>query len=131
MIDYIVFFGLLAIGIIAFIIQRPVIEKVTTPRDDCESYIEIRLYDALIFNGYNVSTQVRCGRYRIDIALASYGLAIECDGKQWHSTPEQKAHDQRKNRYLRKNGWKVLRFTGRQINSQMPKVLAKIEQEIK
>jgi very-short-patch-repair endonuclease len=129
MIDYVVFFGIVALGFVLFIIQKPVISTVTSPRDNCESYIELRLYDALIFNGYEVSTQVPCGKYRIDLALTSYRLAIECDGKQWHSKPEQKAHDRRKNQYLRRNDWKVLRFSGRQINSQMPKVLAKINQE--
>ncbi|MCM3032819.1 endonuclease domain-containing protein [Niallia sp. MER 6] len=129
MLEYIVFFGLLALSLLAFILHKPNESPPATPRDRCESPIERRLYDALVFNGYDVSTQVHCGSYRIDIALISYRLAIECDGKQWHSSPEQKAHDRRKNRYLQKNGWKVLRFSGRQINGQLPKVLTRIKKE--
>jgi hypothetical protein len=37
---------------------------------------------------------------RID--LARYGLEIECDGKAYYSTPEQKRHDRKKDNYLRK-----------------------------
>lgn len=59
--------------------------------------------------------------------LPLYRIAIECDGKEYHSNPEQRRHDQRKNRYLRKNGWRVLRFSGRSINRNMNKVIARIE----
>lgn len=95
-----------------------------------ESWIELRLYNALVKRGYRVITQHPCGPYRIDIALPDYGLAIECDGKAYHSTPEQKRHDRRKDNYLRKHGWSVMRFKGSQINGQMPKVIARIERKI-
>jgi very-short-patch-repair endonuclease len=85
----------------------------------CESYIEKRLYNALKSHGFNPIPQVRCGPYRIDLALMEYKLAIECDGKEWHSTPEQKKHDSRKNYYLKKNGWKVCRLSGKTINSNL------------
>lgn len=85
----------------------------------CESYIEERLYNALKNNGFNPIPQVRCGPYRIDLALYEYRLAIECDGKEWHSTPEQKRHDAKKNYYLKKNGWKVCRLSGKTINSNL------------
>lgn len=99
-------------------------------REKCESYIERKLYDALTFNGYHVKTQTPCGRYRIDLALPQYKLAIECDGKDYHSTPSQKAHDRRKNAYLRKKGWTVLRFSGSRIHRRLPEVLRKIEDKI-
>jgi very-short-patch-repair endonuclease len=105
----------------------PVIDN---ERLKCESPIESRLYNALTIRGYFVRTQVPCGKYRIDIALPQYGLAIECDGKAYHSTPEQKAHDRKKNIYLKKNGWRVLRFSGSQINGNMSKVLSEIENKI-
>jgi very-short-patch-repair endonuclease len=77
------------------------------------------LYNELKKNGFNPIPQVRCGPYRIDLALYEYRLAIECDGKEWHSTPEQKRHDARKNYYLKKNGWKVCRLSGKTINSNI------------
>ncbi|WP_308162466.1 hypothetical protein [Bacillus sp. ISL-7] len=45
-----------------------------------------------------------CGKYRIDIAFVGPRIAIECDGKDFHSSPKQKAHDYKKNAHLRKNG---------------------------
>nr|WP_245837274.1 DUF559 domain-containing protein [Virgibacillus phasianinus] len=99
-------------------------------RMKCESPIEYRLYDALTFRGHDVKTQVPCGKYRIDLTLPVFNLAIECDGKAFHSTPAQKAHDRRKNNYLRKHGWSVLRFSGSRINKSMPKVISAIEEKI-
>lgn len=128
MIDYVIFFGLIAAGIYFYIRRGPAESGPPAPR--CESPIEWRLYRALEFNGYHVFTQVPCGRYRIDLALPAYHLAIECDGKAYHSSPDQKARDRRKDRYLRKNGWRVLRFSGSAINRRMPHVLAKIEAEV-
>lgn len=94
-----------------------------------ESAIERRLYDALKFRGEFIKTQVPCGKYRIDIALPAYKIAIECDGKAYHSTPEQKARDSRKNAYLKKNGWKVLRFSGSRITKDLKGVMQRIEKE--
>jgi very-short-patch-repair endonuclease len=93
----------------------------------CESYIEERLYNELKKNGYNPIPQVRCGPYRIDLALYEHRLAIECDGKAYHSTPEQKKHDARKNYYLKKNGWKVCRLSGKTINSNLGYAIKHIE----
>ena len=133
MMDYIVFFSILAAGLLAFIFRRkepPMFDAVTTQRLKCESPIERQLYDALVFRGYAVNTQVPCGKYRIDIALVGPRIAIECDGKEFHSSPKQKAHDRRKNAYLCKNGWKVMRFSGRQINRGMKYILEKVDKEV-
>jgi very-short-patch-repair endonuclease len=133
MIEYIVFFGLCAAALILYWLheKRP---KEPTPilepeRHKCESPIERRLYDALKFRGELVKTQVLCGKYRIDIALPAHNIAIECDGKAYHSTPSQKAHDRQKNAYLRDNGWKVLRFSGKRIYNDTRGVIARIEKE--
>ncbi|MFJ5625291.1 endonuclease domain-containing protein [Peribacillus loiseleuriae] len=85
------------------------------------------MYNTLIIRGEEVEPQVPCEWYRIDLALPK--IAMECDSRYFHSTPKQKAHDRRKNAYLRKNGWKVLRFSGSAINGRMEKVLERIEKE--
>jgi very-short-patch-repair endonuclease len=132
--EYIVFFGLIIVGIVVFILDlkrgQPEPIYVDYERAACESPIERRLYDALQLRGYYVKTQVPCGKYRIDLALPTYKIAIECDGRAYHSTPQQKAHDRRKNAYLRKHGWRVLRFSGRMIYRDLPKVIARIEKEV-
>jgi very-short-patch-repair endonuclease len=134
MIEYIVFFGLLAAGLLAFMFHRkpePVVNMAAAERYKCESPIERRLYDALVFRGYAVSTQVKCGKYRIDLALVGPQIAIECDGKAYHSSTDQKAHDRRKDAYLKEHGWQVMRFSGRQITSRLPDVLKRIDAKIK
>lgn len=134
MAEYVVFFGLIIVGIVVFILDakrgQPESIGVDYERAGCESPIERRLYDALQLRGYYVRTQVPCGKYRIDLALPAYKIAIECDGRAYHSSTEQKAHDRRKDAYLRKNGWKVLRFSGRMIYRDLPKVIARIEKEV-
>ncbi|MGG4156896.1 MULTISPECIES: DUF559 domain-containing protein [Bacteria] len=133
MIEYVVFFLLLTLGIVFYIMNEIRIRKLGLESEDIggtpESPIEWRLYKALIFRGEIVEPQVPCGKYRIDLALKPYRIAIECDGKEFHSSPEQIAHDRRKNKYLRKNGWKVLRFSGSAINGRMGQVLERIDSE--
>jgi very-short-patch-repair endonuclease len=134
LIEYIVFFGLLSAGVLAyfaFSYGGKTAKTLFDPRNKCESYIERRLYDALTSRGYSVTTQVVCGKYRIDLVLMGPRIAIECDGKDYHSSPEQKAHDRRKNAYLRRKGWKVIRFSGRQINKDLRKVLQRIEEAVR
>ncbi|MGG1290750.1 DUF559 domain-containing protein [Bacillus smithii] len=103
---------------------------VNQERQKCESPIELRLYDALSLNGYYVKTQVPCGKYRIDLALPKYKIAIECDGHQYHSTSEQKAHDRQKkliyvNKAGKYYGLVVEQFTGiyRKYLRKLKKVL--------
>lgn len=132
MADYIVFFGLLAVCIIVYILyEKKPKENIILDHESykVQSPIERLVYDALKARGEYVRTQVPCGRYSIDIALPSYKLAIECDGKAYHSTPQQKAHDRRKDRYLRENGWKVLRFPGSRITKDLKGVIKRIEKE--
>lgn len=125
------FFGLFAVGILAFILFPKPKKVERSERNLCESYIERRLYDALTSRGHAVTTQVPCGKYHIDLALYGPRIAIECDGKTYHSSLEAKARDRRKNRYLKEQGWKVMRFSGRQINGELAKVIERIEKALR
>lgn len=97
----------------------------------CESPIERRMYNRLWMEGYKMRTQEPCGRYRMDIVIPKYGIAIECDGEEWHSSPEQKVYDRRRDRFLRKHGWTVLRFSGKQINGKLEKCIERINRKVK
>jgi very-short-patch-repair endonuclease len=137
LIGYIVFFSLIAAAYLYYILSpdpQPIRELdqsiLVTERNKCESPIERRLYDALAFRGYAVTSQVPCGKYRIDLALLGPRIAIECDGKAYHSAPQAKARDRRKDKYLKENGWQVLRFSGRQITSDLAKVLQRIDETV-
>lgn len=109
--------------------KRP-LEKSDIYLEKCESPIETRLYNALKHNGYSVTTQVKVGRYRIDIAIPSHKIAIECDGKASHTAPSDKARDRRKDAFLRRNGWRVLRFSGRRIYRDLRGILTRIDKEL-
>lgn len=91
----------------------------------CESPIEKRVYNGLIQHGLYSTPQYRVGKYRVDLAFPHQMIAIECDGKDFHSSPEQKAHDRRKDKFLRDRGWIVLRFTGSKIHRDLLESLGK------
>lgn len=128
------FFALLLLGPLVLFIkrerERETVPAAPTAFDKCESPIERRLYNVLVNNDYYVQTQVQCGKYRIDLALPAERIAIECDGKAYHSSPSQKAHDRKKNAYLKQQGWKVLRFTGKRIYKDPKGILKRIEKEL-
>ncbi|WP_088105227.1 endonuclease domain-containing protein [Halalkalibacter urbisdiaboli] len=130
--DYVIFFGLIAVCLVLFVLheRKPKPSSTWSPRHQCESPIERRLYDALVSRGYVPRTQVPCGKYRIDLALVPQRIAIECDGRAYHSSPRQKAHDRRKNAYLRRNGWRVVRFSGSRIHRDINGILRRIEKEL-
>jgi len=52
---------------------------------------------------------------RLDLADESLKLGIEYDGDEWHSSPEQREHDERRRSNLRDRGWTVLAFTRHQV----------------
>jgi len=58
--------------------------------------------------------------YRSDWAIynpkTTGALLIECDGKEFHSGPEQIAHDQKKDQAANDLGFLTMRFTGSQIH---------------
>ncbi|TCS96812.1 endonuclease domain-containing protein [Hazenella coriacea] len=93
------------------------------------SPIERKLYNALK-NKYRPKTQVKCGRYSIDIAIPKYKIAIETDGKAYHSSYKQKKHNRGKTQYLEGLGWTVLRFSGSQVNGKMGLVIFQIEKAV-
>ncbi len=96
----------------------------------CESPIERRLYNGLTQHNLFPISQYQEGPYRIDLAFPIARIAIEADGKAYHSSPEQKAHDRKKNAYLKRKGWTVLRFSGSRIHRDLPGVVKKIKEHL-
>lgn len=98
----------------------------------CESPIEEKLLKELYDQGFKPYTQVSCGKYRIDIAISYKGkkVAIECDGKAYHSSPKQIEHDSIKDMVLQKNRWRVFRFTGSEIYRNSEGCIKKIKNSL-
>jgi len=72
-----------------------------------------------------VVPQYGVGRYRLDFALfvITYDedivmIDLECDGKQFHSTPQQIEKDDERNVTLVSEGWIVLRYPGGAIHHE-------------
>jgi hypothetical protein len=49
--------------------------------------------------------------YRLDLAYPRARVAVEYDGVVFHSTPEQRAHDEERRAWLREHGWYVIVVT--------------------
>ena len=68
-----------------------------------------------------LTPQVRVEGYRVDFAylVGHHKIAIELDGYDYHSRPEQMARDYSRQRELTRSGWIVYRFTGSDINGDV------------
>ncbi len=65
--------------------------------------------------------------YFLDFGLPSCKLAIELDGHEFHKTKEQRTHDARKDRFLSKRGWTVLRFTGTEVFRDIKRCVEEVQ----
>jgi very-short-patch-repair endonuclease len=74
--------------------------------------------------------QFRWSFYRSDWAIfnpvTGSALLIECDGKEFHSSDEQKAHDRAKDQAAADRGFLTMRFTGSQIHRRADELAQKI-----
>ena len=70
-------------------------------------------------------------RIRLDFAFPDLQIAICCDGREWHEgNPERFEKDRRESRELQLQSWTVLRFSGREINSDSEMVVDTIQRAI-
>lgn len=97
-----------------------------------DSPIEERFYSRLRDVSFPLcgllTPQVSIGPYRVDFAYFHGRMVVECDGHEWHSTKEARTRDAERDRYLMKEGWKVIRVTGSEIHSNLDKCIRDIEE---
>jgi len=62
------------------------------------------------FHGYKFKRQVPIAPYIVDFLCAEARVIVELDGAP-HDNPEQQAHDERRDAFLRSQGFRVLRFS--------------------
>jgi very-short-patch-repair endonuclease len=76
-----------------------------------ESLFEQRVFLRIRQRGYHVTPQFPVGRRRIDLVVSGHNgrLAVECDGRVAHSTPDQIRDDMERERELRRVGWEFWR----------------------
>jgi very-short-patch-repair endonuclease len=86
------------------------------------SPIEDRLYSALREAGLSAERQYLVREsgtgHLLDLALFCRDgmLNIECDGARWHDTPQARMRDRSRDNELTADGWRILRFSGSEIN---------------
>lgn len=115
------------------------------------SKIETLLQKALWHKGYRYRKNCAAIYGKPDIAFRKYKLAIFCDSEFWHGKDwkEQKKtihshkkfwiekietnikRDRKVTRYLHENGWKVMRFWGRDIEKNLEECVNQIERYIR
>lgn len=89
-----------------------------------ESSLEDKLWAE--FKRYNIPAErqeyviARKNDYALDFAVycAKGNIDIETDGDFWHANPEKAEQDNLRDHDLNTEGWKVLRFTEKQIREQ-------------
>lgn len=89
-------------------------ERAGRPLKLCKTFDAREAYDGLV-----LVPQYAWSYYRSDWAILNpsrHGaLLIECDGKDFHTSADQKSHDQRKDAAALDRGYLTMRFTGSEI----------------
>jgi very-short-patch-repair endonuclease len=69
-------------------------------------------------------------KYRLDFAIfcPAGKIALECDHSRWHALPAQRDKDRRKDRWLRRHGWEVIRFSETEILKQPGETLTRVRE---
>lgn len=81
------------------------------------SYIENRLVAAFDQIGlFDYERQYELDGKYADIAFPAAQLIVECDGYAYHHTKEDRDRDTSRDVNFEVLGWRVMRFTGSQIN---------------
>jgi very-short-patch-repair endonuclease len=80
--------------------------------------------------GYVVVPQYELGPFRYDFAIkndtGTVVAVVECDGRAFHSTAEQRQRDRAKDELARQHGLRMFRYSGRDICSNPAKIAEQI-----
>ena len=79
--------------------------------------------------GWKFRQQVPIDRYIVDFCCLSRRLIIEVDGDT-HSTPRELEYDSRRQVYLERQGFKVVRFWNARIRDELADVMDQIVWEL-
>jgi very-short-patch-repair endonuclease len=117
-----------------FLGESPSAEEVPADerRPPFESLFEQRVFLAIRRRGYHVIPQFKVSGRRIDLVVSggSGRLAVECDGRVAHSTPDQVRGDMERERELRRVGWEFWRVRESEYCFDPERALAPLWQEL-
>ena len=117
-----------------------------------DTQIEIKLRKALWHKGYRYRKNYKKLPGKPDIVLTKYKIAIFCDGEFFHGKDWDELRnkllcsdnsqywiekisknierDKKINEKLKKSGWKVIRFWGKDIKKNLDDCIKKIDEEV-
>lgn len=94
-----------------------------------ESRLRLQLHDAGLpppAVQYEVRTAYGALVARLDLAYPDLLLAVEYDGRDFHTTPQAQAHDRARRARLRRLGWTVVVLTSEDVYGPNPAAVAKV-----
>ena len=96
----------------------------------CNSYIEANLYLAAARHSISLIPQYKIDSYCVDFLVDNTNIVVECDGHDYHKTAEQIRSDYQRERFLQKQGYLVVRFSGAEINENPDECCREISEMI-
>lgn len=101
----------------------------TSPLEE-KMYLEIKKRE--IAAERQIYVKANNGFYCLDFGIfcKKGGIDLECDGEKYHILPEALARDRKRNNELTSFGWRVLRFSGKEINKTINNCFKIIEKTI-
>lgn len=103
-------FGSLLVGKLAA--ARPEdLAKFADNRLASDSPAEAHFWECIRDKVHGIEPQVSVGPYWIDFGFPRQRVGIEIDGHDYHSSREQRTADAKRQRYLERQGWRIIRFT--------------------
>jgi very-short-patch-repair endonuclease len=97
-----------------------------------EKLVEVALIRIGIKTKRELTVSKNGERFRIDLAIINKNgkIAIECDNTKSHRTKRQLKKDKKKDSFLRRNGWKVIRLKEKDIVEDIDVCIDRIEREL-
>ena len=111
--------------------RRLVLESRDNPWSPPERRVHVLLREAGITGWIgNLRVEVSGHPYYVDIGFPIHRLAVEIDGREFHSGPAEFEQDRWRQNDLVNAGWRVLRFTARMVEETPHLVVATIREAL-
>ena len=106
-------------------------ELLVSAADGADSIAERRLMAGLRRAGVDGYVQgLPLGDWKIDLAFPAARLAVEVDSWAWHTDPVRFARDRQKGNAIVAAGWRLLRFTWRDVTEHADDCVRRIQVEL-
>jgi very-short-patch-repair endonuclease len=92
------------------------LEELNAKVSKCRSEPERQFFWAAVKAQLMIEPAFRVGRYELDFAYPQLQIGVEIDGYQFHSGYQQRERDYARERDLQIQGWKIVRFTAREVS---------------